>query len=201
MDVTTSLGFQHLASVFFSLWRSSFLFIYQTFIHVSQVAEKLIYEMRLSLWPLVEYLTMIRADKRKTLMNMLEPSFTRTRNQSCGDGGMRIRISSLRCPQRAHGTCKSIYIRSSCLNHWRFPWIFCQLEVLHNYLPSSSDERSWNYRNLWTRHGLEHGADVLEANNNYGKTALQVAAEEGHGEVVELLREHGAKWICLVAFV
>ena len=38
---------------------------------------------------------------------------------------------------------------------------------------------------------LQHGADV-EAKNNYGKTAFQVAAEEGHGEVVELLREHGA---------
>jgi ankyrin repeat protein len=39
---------------------------------------------------------------------------------------------------------------------------------------------------------LEHGADV-EAKDNDGKTALQVAAEEGHDEVVELLREHGAK--------
>jgi hypothetical protein len=38
---------------------------------------------------------------------------------------------------------------------------------------------------------LEHGADV-EAKYD-GKTALQVAAEEGHDEVVELLREHGAK--------
>jgi ankyrin repeat protein len=29
--------------------------------------------------------------------------------------------------------------------------------------------------------------------HNNGKTALQVATKEGHDEVVELLREHGAK--------
>jgi ankyrin repeat protein len=39
---------------------------------------------------------------------------------------------------------------------------------------------------------LEHGADV-EKKDIYGQTALQVAAEEGHDEVVELLRKHGAK--------
>jgi len=39
---------------------------------------------------------------------------------------------------------------------------------------------------------LEHGADV-EAKGNDGETALQIAAERGHDEVVELLREHGAK--------
>jgi ankyrin repeat protein len=39
---------------------------------------------------------------------------------------------------------------------------------------------------------LEHGVDV-EAKDNDGKTAMQVAAEEGHDEVVELLREDGTK--------
>jgi len=39
---------------------------------------------------------------------------------------------------------------------------------------------------------LKHGAD-LEAENNYGKTALQIAAEKERHKVVELLREHGAK--------
>ena len=41
---------------------------------------------------------------------------------------------------------------------------------------------------------LEHGADV-EAKDNDGKTALQVAAasDRGHDEVMKLLREHGAK--------
>ena len=38
----------------------------------------------------------------------------------------------------------------------------------------------------------EHGADV-KAKNNDGKTALQVAAGEGHDEIVELLREFGAR--------
>ncbi len=38
---------------------------------------------------------------------------------------------------------------------------------------------------------LKHGADV-EAEGNDGKTALQVAAI-GNDEIVELLREHGAK--------
>ncbi|KAI0277800.1 ankyrin repeat-containing domain protein [Russula aff. rugulosa BPL654] len=37
---------------------------------------------------------------------------------------------------------------------------------------------------------LEHGADV-EATNEYGKTALQEAAQEGHDEVVKSLRELG----------
>jgi ankyrin repeat protein len=36
---------------------------------------------------------------------------------------------------------------------------------------------------------LEPGADV-EAKDNYGETALQVAAERGHDDVVELLRKH-----------
>jgi ankyrin repeat protein len=39
---------------------------------------------------------------------------------------------------------------------------------------------------------LEHGADV-EAMGTDGKTALQVAADRGHDEVVKFLREHGAK--------
>jgi uncharacterized protein len=39
---------------------------------------------------------------------------------------------------------------------------------------------------------LEHGPDV-EAKNEDGKTALQEAADRGHDEVAELLREHGAK--------
>jgi len=39
---------------------------------------------------------------------------------------------------------------------------------------------------------LKHGAEV-EAKNKSGKTALNFAAERGHDEVVELLREHGAK--------
>ena len=39
---------------------------------------------------------------------------------------------------------------------------------------------------------LEHGADV-EAKRNDGKTALQLAADEGYDEIVKLLREHGAK--------
>ena len=39
---------------------------------------------------------------------------------------------------------------------------------------------------------LEHGADV-EVKRYDGKTALQVAAGQGHAKVVELLREHGAK--------
>jgi hypothetical protein len=38
----------------------------------------------------------IRADKRKTSRTMLGPLLTRTRSQSCGDGGRRIRNSSLR---------------------------------------------------------------------------------------------------------
>ena len=40
---------------------------------------------------------------------------------------------------------------------------------------------------------LEHDADVEVKHNNTGKTALQIAAEKGHDEVVKLLREHGAK--------
>ncbi len=39
---------------------------------------------------------------------------------------------------------------------------------------------------------LGHGADV-EVKDKYGETALQVAAEEEHDEVVKLLREYGAK--------
>jgi ankyrin repeat protein len=39
---------------------------------------------------------------------------------------------------------------------------------------------------------LEHGADV-ETKTNSGKTALQFAANVGHREIVELLREYGAK--------
>ena len=39
---------------------------------------------------------------------------------------------------------------------------------------------------------LEHGADVT-AKGDDGMTALQEAAENGHDEVVELLREYGAK--------
>jgi len=39
---------------------------------------------------------------------------------------------------------------------------------------------------------LERGADV-EAKKNDGKTALQYAAQEGHDEIVKLLREHGSK--------
>ncbi len=39
---------------------------------------------------------------------------------------------------------------------------------------------------------LDHGADV-EVKDKYGETALQVAAEEEHDEVVKSLREHGAK--------
>jgi ankyrin repeat protein len=39
---------------------------------------------------------------------------------------------------------------------------------------------------------LKHGADV-EAKGNDGKTALQRAADRGHGKIVKLLREHGAK--------
>jgi ankyrin repeat protein len=39
---------------------------------------------------------------------------------------------------------------------------------------------------------LEYGADV-EVKNNDGQTALQYAAERGHDEVLELLREHEAK--------
>ena len=39
---------------------------------------------------------------------------------------------------------------------------------------------------------LENGVDI-EAKDNDGKTALQEAAKRGYDEVVELLREHGAK--------
>ena len=39
---------------------------------------------------------------------------------------------------------------------------------------------------------LERGADV-EVKNDKGKTTLQDAADRGHDEVVELLRENGAK--------
>jgi ankyrin repeat protein len=39
---------------------------------------------------------------------------------------------------------------------------------------------------------LEHGADV-EVKINVGLTALQLAADEGHDEVVKLLRKHGTR--------
>lgn len=39
---------------------------------------------------------------------------------------------------------------------------------------------------------LEYGADV-DAGNNNGETPLAVAEKDGHFEIVELLRQHGAK--------
>jgi len=39
---------------------------------------------------------------------------------------------------------------------------------------------------------LESGADV-NAKNKYGWTALILASEEGHKEIVELLKSYGAK--------
>ncbi|KAI0278739.1 ankyrin repeat-containing domain protein, partial [Russula aff. rugulosa BPL654] len=51
---------------------------------------------------------------------------------------------------------------------------------------------SFNGRLPVVRLLLEHGADV-EVMDKYGETVLQVASEEGHDEVVGLLREYGAK--------
>ena len=39
---------------------------------------------------------------------------------------------------------------------------------------------------------LEHGANV-EAKDDVGRTAFQVASAKGHEEVAKLLSEHGAK--------
>ena len=38
---------------------------------------------------------------------------------------------------------------------------------------------------------LEHGANV-GAEDNYGRTAFKIASTHGHGEIIELLSEHGA---------
>src|SRR6267154_5144142 len=82
---------------------------------------------------------MIRVDKRKTSRTMLGPSFTRTRNQSCGGGGRRIRNSSLRHSPNERTECKCLGSCSQFLSESldRFRWIFCQLEVLRDCLPSS----------------------------------------------------------------
>ena len=57
----------------------------------------------------------------------------------------------------------------------------------------SSPDPSTNHNTACNAHHEGMANWFFQGKNNYGKTALQVAAEEGHGEVVELLREHGAK--------
>src|SRR5580658_1620016 len=91
MNVPTPPRFHHLAIGYFSCWRNSPAFRFQTFVFVSQVAQNSTYEISLSLSPLAGYPSMIKAVKNKTLPIMLGPLATRTRNRSWGDGGRTIR--------------------------------------------------------------------------------------------------------------
>ena len=66
-------------------------------------------------------------------------SFTRIPKQSCGDGGRRIRNSSSSYSLNELTECKRLDLcpafQSESLD--RFRWIFCQLEVLRDCIPSS----------------------------------------------------------------
>src|SRR6266436_10306229 len=96
MNVPTPPRFHHLGIGYFSCWRNSLTFGFQTFVSVSQVALNSTYEISLSLSHLAGCPFMIKADKNKILRIMLDPLFTQNLNGTCGDGRMRIRSLSSR---------------------------------------------------------------------------------------------------------